>query len=442
MISIRRRLLLFLFLILTAGILGFAFITFINTREELTDLLDENMQQVAIAIALQGSDYQRSEPPQKQILSEQGDFLIQVWDESGVLQYTSHPDVAISQQKGNGFGFTFWNRQDWRYYLHSVDNKKIQIVQSMNERREDILEFTYTLLIPIATQLPLMLILSYFMIGAGLKPLSSMSGSIARRDTHNLSPIDIGKVPLEIQTVVLSLNQLLARLEQAISQQRQFTADAAHELRTPLAVVKLQLDVLERASDETERKTVHKKLMCSIDRCAHLVHNLLLLARQEEHEAAGLKMFRVSLPAIANEVFEEYLPLAKENGIQLQFIKGGQNIIVLGEPHGLRLMIGNIVQNAIFYTPQGGTVDISIKADGRETLLSVVDNGIGIPEKDRTRIFDRFYRVLRAQSSGSGLGLAIVKHIADQQNIKIAVQDGQDGRGTEFRIIFPEPQPD
>ena len=209
------------------------------------------------------------------------------------------------------------------------------------------------------------------------------------------------------------------------------------KLRTPLAVVSLQLDMLDRVTEIAERKTANLKLRSSVDQCIRLVQNLLLLAQQEASEVLTKEMHKVSLSAIVQDVLEEYAPLARDKNIILVFLKTDKNIIVLAEPYALRIMIGNIVCNAIVYTPKGGKVEIEIEDDAGGVSLSIADNGGGIPEKDRTRIFDRFYRVPGTQESGSGLGLSIVKNIASQQNIKVIVGDGLNGRGTTFKFLFP-----
>lgn len=435
MISLRSRLLLVIFLVLLISSMFVSLLTFLTAQEELSELLDENMQQVAIAIAMQGADYKNHHPAIRQVLSEQGDFLIQVWDSTGKLQYTSHQETDVPLQNAKGFGIASFRGQDWRYYVHQIPDAKIQIVQPMSERSEDLFDFVGQFMSPILTQFPIALFLAYLLIGRGLRPLAAVSESIGKKHHYSLSPISLDAVPLEIRTLVNSLNELLLRLDVALRHQRQFTADAAHELNTPLAVIKLQLDVLERADTSDERQEAQVKLRAGVERGINLVGNLLTLASHEPGVGESFKA-KTNLSETVHGIVEEVSPFAAAKNIQLHWEGGSGPVFVQGDAASLRMMIGNIVRNAIAYTQDNGKVVVSLRQQGGPVVLSVADNGIGISPENRQRVFNRFYRVLGTKQFGSGLGLAIAKSIADQHSLQISIHDGLRDAGTEFRIEF------
>ncbi|MBK6897202.1 MAG: two-component sensor histidine kinase [Alphaproteobacteria bacterium] len=403
-------------------------------------MLDESMLQVGYAVAAQEEAQPRQADKilhEQHDLGEDGDFLIQVWSEDGKLLYTSHKNLEIPMINNKGFGYTDYDDERWRYYINKAKSgRTVQIVGEMEERDEDILEIVWTFLQPVLTQLPFVLILSFFAITRGLKPLRTVSEEIEKKHSQNLTPLALEKVPREIRTVVESLNLLLVRLDEALKAQRQFTADAAHELRTPLAAVQIQIDNLERSQDESERLESLERLKAGVKRSIHMVKNLLLLARQEP-EAGEVPQEKIDLNRIISTVRGEYIVFAKEKNIRLTFLTGDQNAYILGEEQSLGILVGNLLNNAIIYTQEGGAVDIGVVCNGPLVILSIGDNGPGIAEEHRERIFDRFYRVLGTKTTGSGLGLSIVKAIALRHGAEISVTTNGGDKGTRFTVSFP-----
>jgi two-component system OmpR family sensor kinase len=234
--------------------------------------------------------------------------------------------------------------------------------------------------------------------------------------------------------MVRALNDLLARLGQALEAQREFVADAAHELRTPLTALKLQLQLAERAEPGAAQAAAFERLHRRLDRASHLVEQLLALARQEPalEEAAREE---VDLAQLAREVVAEYDALAETRSIDLG-VEVDSQARVLGRRDGLRAMLGNLVDNALRYTPAGGRVDVIVGAvDGRPSLR-VADTGPGIPPEQREHVFDRFHRGGDADTPGTGLGLAIVKRVAERHGATVRLLDGPGGRGLEVRVAF------
>jgi two-component system OmpR family sensor kinase len=434
MSSIRSRLLITIFSVLMACVGLIAVLTYSSAQEEITEIFDENMQQIALAVSAHDhTDTYFDKNNDKELKGEE-EFLIQVWKNEELI-YSSHPVIDFGYQETPGFKNVPFRDEIWRYYKYRKDGQHIQVAQSLDERNETILEVVLQFIIPIFVQLPIMLSLVYIMIGRGLKPLKTLSKNVKERSASNLNPIDEGDAPQEVLPLVMSINQLLRRLENSLRLQKQFTADAAHELRTPLTAVQLQLDMLDRADNVEERKTVQEKLRGGVQRSIDLVSKLLLLARHEpEALAAGHE--HVDLGQIVQKVFDDLTPLSKNKKQTFVFSNEAETSEVLGHTEHLYTLAENLIQNAILYTPEKGRIEVDLKSDKENVVLSVKDNGPGIPEQERDRVFDRFYRVLGTKKIGSGLGLSIVKNIADSVNAEISIESGIDNQGCGVLVIF------
>jgi signal transduction histidine kinase len=241
--------------------------------------------------------------------------------------------------------------------------------------------------------------------------------------------------------LVGSLNDLLARLNRALEVQRQFVADAAHELRSPLTAVQLQLQLLKRADSAEERALALERLERGVQRSTRLVQQLMTLARQDPQEPEQADA-PVDLDRLVREVAADLEPLAQRNGLTLM-LDSRAPLEIRGDQESLRVMLGNLIDNAVRYTPRGGTVTVRARAEGSDALLEVEDSGPGIPADQRDRVFDRFYRVPRQDASeeGSGLGLAIVKRVVDRHRGRISLDTGEAGSGLRVTIGLPAVTP-
>jgi two-component system OmpR family sensor kinase len=252
-----------------------------------------------------------------------------------------------------------------------------------------------------------------------------------------MSPLAEAGLPDELRPLVASLNGLLARLSDALAAQRRFTADAAHELRTPLAALKLQLDFARREGAANGAASFDD-LAAGVERASHVVEQLLTLARIEP-EAFAERRTECDLAAIARDAIVSRAALAGAKSIDLGLARDA-SAKVLGDPATLAILLSNLLDNAIRYTPSGGRVDVAIDADDTGADLVVADTGPGIPPEDRDRVFDRFYRAANDES-GSGLGLSIVKRIADAHHAAITLDAPAHGTGLVVRVHFPPPAP-
>ncbi len=438
MISIRKRLLVSILTVIIIITALLAVATYFSIREEMDELYDENMKQVAISLARMGDveNIKSYTNASNNKLKGEEEFLIQIWKNEKIT-YSSHPSIEFSlQQQGRkNFGRIHFEGSRWRYYQARSKTNIVQVSQDLSKRHDVIVEIYRVLVIPILIQIPVLIGLIWFLVGYGFRPLKLVSDNIRKRTPSFLEPIPDKNVPTEIQVMVGALNDLLIRLKSALDAQRQFTGDAAHELRTPLTAIRLQLDILKRSSTEEERKDSIISLDKGIIRSIRLVEQLLEMARQEP-ESTSYSMENLNISGILKDVIEQSIPLSRNKNIEMSF-HSDEGLLVLGNIPQLTTLFSNLINNAILYTPENGKVSVSSYAEDKLIIVDVADNGIGISEPDRQRIFDRFYRVAGTNVIGSGLGLSIVSSIAAFHRAEISIHQGLSGQGTTFRVKIP-----
>ena len=438
MISIRKRLLtsiLSIIIIITALL---AIATYFSIREEMDELYDENMKQVALSLAnidIEKSGNSLNNSSNSKLKGEE-EFLIQIWKQKK-LTYTSHPAIEFQlQQIGRkNFGRTTFQGNRWRYYQATSGTDTVQVSQDLSKRHDVIVEIYRVLVVPILIQIPVLIAVIWLLVGYGFKPLTLVSENIRKRTASFLEPISETTAPSEIQTMVGALNDLLIRLKSALNTQRRFTSDAAHELRTPLTAVKLQLDLLKRATSTDEKEEALVSLERGVNRSIRLVEQLLELARQEPENTMH-PLEKVSLNDILNESAIHAEPLSKSKLINLSF-SADKDLKVLGNAPQLLTMFDNLLNNAVLYTPENGNIRVTAKKNDNIIIAEISDNGRGIPDEHKHRVFDRFYRIAGTNVIGSGLGLSIVQNIATFHHARLSIHAGLDGKGTTFRIEIP-----
>jgi two-component system OmpR family sensor kinase len=326
------------------------------------------------------------------------------------------------------------NGRDWRVYTLVQGTHALQVAQSQDERDAIATQTALRTLIPVLGFIPLFGALIWFGVGRGLAPLDTMSRAVAKRRPDAMAPLNERDMPEELRPLAASLNDLLTRLDAALASQRRFTADAAHELRTPLAALKLQLDLARRAQDVPARTAAYDDLDAGVSRASHLVDQLLTLARVEP-EALAARASDVDLSALAKEAIVSRAALAAAKGVDLGLAKD-IHAVVRGDAATLATLLSNLLDNALRYTPSGGRVDVSLDREGDHTILSVADTGPGIPKEERERVLDRFYRSATTAEPGSGLGLSIVKRIAEAHHATLELDAPEQGTGLVVRVVF------
>jgi len=432
--SLRHQLLLSLLgAILGVFLLG-SLATYHTTRGEVDEIMDYHLRQLALSLRapLPGPQPEPSLGPDDQLF----DMVIQIWDGQGLRLYLSRPHTALPDRAQLGYATVPTSEGDWRTYSLMMGSRVVQVAQPMSHRDRLAAAAALRTLTPLLLILPLMGGLIWYLVGRGLRPLERLAHAVGARRPDSMAPLAAEGVPDEARPLVQALNGLLGRLDQAMTNQRAFVADAAHELRTPLAALQLQLQLTERAESEDERRAALADLRLGLRRATRVVQQLLTLARQSPEGGSAAVRTEVDLVELAGLVIAEQQPLAEARGIDLGADVLEAGTLASGEREALRTLLGNLVDNAIRYTPTGGKVDVSVLAGDGRAWLEVTDSGPGIPAEERERVLDRFYRRAGESEAGSGLGLAIVKAIADSHQATLVLDEALTG-GLRVRVGLP-----
>ena len=325
----------------------------------------------------------------------------------------------------------------------------VQVAETLEKRSQLANQIIKSVILPEFIILPIALALVWFALARGLAPLAHLQERIRARRPDDLSPIDSGQVPEEISPLVRSLNDMLARLSQTIQMQKRFIADAAHQMKTPLAGMRMQSELALRQTSEVEIHRSLEQLAKSSTAATRLIDQLLTLARAENQTPEAAPTALLDLSALAREVLQEWVQasftLGIDLGLELLHRPGVPDlpVMVQGNSTMLRELFNNLIDNALRYTPRGGSVTVRLHADVTRTraTIEVEDTGPGIAPSERSHVFDRFYRILGSNTEGSGLGLAIVREIAQQHDAEVEIIDSPHTcdphyPGCVFRIVL------
>lgn len=443
--SLRRRLLTWLLpaacvigLVASAG-------TYWGALRELDDLLDDQMRSMSKQIVvgpngeLSFSNHAKGKHGFE--ASDPDAVLLQVW-RNGTLVYSTDRDSKLPPPAQQGIASVDVGGQPWRTYVTERGGTTIRLAQARHARWEAIAGIAVHLLWPVFSMLPLLALGLWFGIGAGLRPLRAIASGLKRRNANNLEPVDVASMPNEVRPLAEAINDLLARLDRSFTLQRHFIADAAHELRTPIMGLSIQSQLLRRAATAEEREHILAQIHAGTTRLGHLAEQLLTLARLEpDAQAVVSASAPVDLAALCRSVVSDRARVADAHRIDLGAIVDVP-VMAAGNADTLRVLLNNLVDNAIRYAGEGARVDVSARVDGTTPVLEVADDGPGIPEAERADVWERFYRGEGAQaatSSGSGLGLSIVKRIAEQHRATVSLSTTRGGRGLTVTVRFPLP---
>ena len=351
------------------------------------------------------------------------------------------PDVAPPNI--GGLRLTFANVHGKRVRLVSTliapgrpeDPVMVSVAETLVKRSTLTREILLGMAAPQIALLGIALLLGRIGVNHGLKPLTDLAEQIEARGQNNLSPVPQSGLPREARVLVARINELLERLSNALRAQKRFVADAAHQLRTPLAAVLLHAERAERATDVMSEREALGALHRSVERAARLSAQLLALARTDPEAIAAIELKPVDLTALARQVGEEWVRRALERDIDFGLVVPDHPVLVRGDERMLSEVLSNLIDNALRYGGSGGHVTLLVEA-GSPTRLAVQDDGPGIPPEERSRIFERFYRVHNSDSDGCGLGLSIVDEIARLHNATVEVSSGANDRGSRFTVVF------
>ena len=438
--SIRRQLLVWLLALVIVGV-GFAgWLIYRQALAEANELFDYQLEQIAAALPSE---------PFSSVLQSRSDsdegVVIQIWNRNGVLMYYSHPRVPLAPHAELGFSTESTPRGVWRVYSAIVGDNVVQLAQPLSIRNRLAAGVAWRTLWPLVVLLPLLGMAIWIIVGRGLTPLQRVTRALDTRHPEALEPLPDNRLPEEVVPVVRALNALLARLATALDTQKAFVADAAHELRTPLAAVQIQSQLVARAKDDASRKEALDDLQAGITRATRLAEQLLALARSEPDGKSETKP--VDLHALLDECVGASVLVAQQRGVDLG-IEASEPATISGDANALRVMFNNLIDNATKYTPDGGRVDVCLQVIDGNPTLEIADSGPGIPADERERVFDRFYRAgtgasrARTDVAGSGLGLAIVRRIAVQHDAKVSLAESKSGGllvSIQFRSALTTP---
>jgi signal transduction histidine kinase len=428
--SIRARLLIALILLVAVVSLLAAAVTYRRVLNETSTLFDYQLRQMALSLRSQVSLAPRIEVPPYQ---GDSDFVIQIWDLFGTRTYLSRPGLPLINRAVLGFADIDLQDGIWRTYGLQTSDGVIQIAQPVRVREALARAAAERVVVPLILLLPVMIIAVAWIVRQGLRPLRYVTAEVQRRDVQSLAPLATVNLPSEIVPLVGELNRLLARLQQAFQAQRSFIADAAHELRSPLTALRLQVQLLDRADNDSARLEARTRLGAAVERGIHLVEQLLALARSDPQQSPDLVLTDLSAAAAAGITDTHDLALARHINLGLE---AAPHIRVQGDAEALRTLVRNLVDNAVRYTSAHGSVQVACRATAEGAVLEVTDNGPGIAAGDRERVFDRFYRRTATEETGTGLGLAIVKAIVERHGARIALDEAPAG-GLRVTVRFP-----
>lgn len=362
--------------------------------------------------------------------------MFRVWKGNQLAMISDKaPTVGIPQQTSGLSNVQDDDGNYWRIYSLEIPDTNITVEagEKIRLRASLVINILLTLAAPLALLIPLVGMLIWVGIGSGLGTVRALIAQIRSRSPDDLSPLVLTNVPRDLAPLGHSINQLLDKLEHSFNAEKRFAEHAAHHLRTPLATIKLQLQLLEQARDKADHAALLADLRASIERASRLVGQLLTSTRVSHQPIVRVP---IDLKYSVINMIEELAPIAAQKDITLS-LDAPEDLVVMADETLLRLLIGNIIENAVKYTPEKGAVNVTISGDTGTIRCAVTDSGPGIPEGERAHVFQRFYRVGTPQAAGTGLGLAIVAETAARLSGTITLKTPPNGQGLVVEIALP-----
>ncbi|MFO1315669.1 MAG: ATP-binding protein [Burkholderiales bacterium] len=439
--SMRRTLLVAVLAAVAVTWLATAVVSYLDARHELDELLDAHLAQSAsLLVAQAGRESEAIELEHSPQLHPYGRRVVfQFWENGTVLRLHSAnaPNTRLSA-RAEGFSDAWIDGRAWRVFSGWDAERRylVQVGERREARDEIVAKIAKNLLWPLAVALPALGLLIWLSIDRALRPLRSLSRQVEHRAPDNLAVLDVAGVPAEVVPLVDNLNRLFRRVEASLENERRFTADAAHELRTPLAALRAQAQVARGATGATERDRALDNVLAACDRATHLVDQLLTLARLEP-EVLRPRHERCDLAAIAREAVADVVPQALEKSIDVD-LAGESPVSVRGDARLLRILLRNALDNAVRYSPAGTAVHVRVGRQGDKATVSVADEGPGVAPEQRAQLGQRFHRLPGSQAPGSGLGLSIAMRIAEVHDASLAFDAASPGGGLVVTLALAE----
>ncbi|MBY0271657.1 MAG: hypothetical protein K2X06_17520 [Burkholderiales bacterium] len=429
--SIRKRLLWTMLSTLFVLAVGASSVTYMRARSDVNKLFDYEIEQMVYALAMHIASH--PELTEEPLLRVEHDFVTQVWDKNGKLLFSSRPGTGPAILLQPGFS-DHGGANGWRTFTAVGGGYTLQAAQPQTLRRKLATNIALNAMLPIVAIVPIGGALIWLLLGYGLAPLRLIAREVESRDPAVLQPLSLSDRPSEITPLVRSLNDLFARLDRALQVEREFIADASHELRSPITALQLQVELLESTSNDSERSELIADIKQGVGRVSRLIEQILTLARLDPDY--GGKTESIALQDFIKEIYRDMQPRATAKSIHFS-----QNTAfpaeISGDPTSLRALLRNLVDNAIRYTPAGGTVTIDLKTADSGPEIVITDSGPGIPEEMRSKAFSRFYRGDNVpETTGTGLGLAIAQRAAERLGARLSLENSQTGTGLTAVVRF------
>ena len=434
--SLRARLTAALLLAVLAFAALQAAVTYRTARAETEALFDAQMQRIALSLSGSlGAGALSDDAPAAETPAAR-EMIIQIWRADGVMLYRSPQGRLLPPQTVIGFSDTVAGGEPYRIYALRTATQVVQVAQQTEARGRMAGQLALRAVLPVALLAPVLMLIVWWVVGRAIGPIERVRRQVAARRPDDLAPLPTAGLPAEVRPLVGEMNGLLTRLSAAWDALTHFTADAAHELRSPLAALRLQAQSLQRAPDDATRAIATERLLAGIDRATRLVEQLLALARQEG-AGEGAELVSLDLTALARNALADAEPEAARHAIALTLDAPTAHVVLRADEAALAVLLRNLLGNALRHTPPGGQVRVGVREEASVIDLTVEDSGPGIAPDERARVQDRFYRVPGTPGHGSGLGLAIVRAIAERHGAALTLDASPTLGGLRVMLRWP-----
>ena len=434
--SLRARLTGALLLAVLAFAALQAAVTYRTARAETEALFDAQMQRIALSLSGSlGAGALSDDAPAADTPAAR-EMIIQIWRADGVMLYRSPQGRLLPPQTVIGFSDTVAGGEPYRIYALRTATQVVQVAQQTEARGRMAGQLALRAVLPVALLAPVLMLIVWWVVGRAIGPIERVRRQVAARRPDDLAPLPTAGLPAEVRPLVGEMNGLLTRLSDAWDALIHFTADAAHELRSPLAALRLQVQGLQRADSPAARQLATERLLAGIDRATRLVEQLLALARQEG-AGEGAELVSLDLTALARNALADAEPEAARHAIALTLDAPTAHVVLRADEAALAVLLRNLLGNALRHTPPGGQVRVGVREEASVIDLTVEDSGPGIAPDERARVLDRFYRVPGTPGHGSGLGLAIVRAIAERHGAALTLDASPTLGGLRVMLRWP-----
>lgn len=439
--SLKKQLVVVLLTVIGAIWSGIAAYSYIDIRHESEELLDAHLAQSASLILAQAENaIEEIEVEHAPQFKEGHRVAFQLWERGNTLRLHSKnaPNTLLSDTI-TGFSDAVINGHSWRVFSAWTRDREnlVQVAERMDSRQDITHAMTLNLLLPLLAGLPMLGLLVWIAVARSLSPLTRLGHEVARRDAANLEPLAAQGAPGEIMPLIDNLNTLFGRVARLIEHERRFTADAAHELRTPLAALLTQAQVARAATADAERNRALDNVIAGCGRAARIVDQMLTLARLEPDTALGTRE-ALDLRALTQNLVAEIAPAALQRGVDIEFADCPETP-VSGNGDLLRIALRNLIDNAVRYSPKNTRVQVVVGQIGDSASAQVIDQGPGLSAEDQAKVGQRFYRVPGNTAAGSGLGLSITRRIAELHGGTVNLRGNSSGTGLTAEVRLPQP---